>query len=698
MGASPDNVTSLRRMVRILAPGEEYQAMRKPLLAAVLALAVAPVVQAQPGANIPGPCEDFEAYVNSAWAAATPLPADRARIGSFDDLQQRNRTLLLAALREAGDHAALLDTPGKQKAHAFFLSGLDTAAIERRGVTALQPLLAAIAGLQQRGELPRLMAELNRVGIAAPVSASVAADARDKRRHSVSVGPGWGGGPLGLPDRDDYFRTDERAVAVRAAYAAYTERLLKLSGVPAAAAAEQASQILALEKRLAGAMLPRSELRDPNRLYNPMTVQALARSAPGLDWRLWLDTVGLAAAQDIVVSQPAYTVAVAQAAAELPLAQWQAYLRTRLLDAAAPFLPRAFEQAHFDFRQGALRGLQAPPPRDQHVLDLLVGPFGGAPLAEGIGQIFVAKAFSPVAKERATAMVEDIRAAMAARIERLDWMTAATKARAQVKLAQMRLQIGYPDRWRAYDGLQVSADDFAGNWLRAGRWQVAEHFARLGRPVDRTEWQTTPYIVNAFAGGFNNIVFPAGILQPPFFDASADEATNFGGIGTVIGHEISHHFDDRGRRFDEFGNLNDWWTPQDAKAYQERADRLARQFSAFEPLPGHSINGVATLGENISDLAGIKAAFDGLQIALGRGKAVADTTPQSRGFFVSYATIWRSKMRAEALITQLRSGQHSPGRYRVLGPLGNMPQFAAVFACPPDSPMVRPLPERVAIW
>jgi predicted metalloendopeptidase len=345
-----------------------------------------------------------------------------------------------------------------------------------------------------------------------------------------------------------------------------------------------------------------------------------------------------------------------------------------------------------------LRGLQAPPPRDQHVLDLLVGPFGGAPLAEGIGQIFVAKAFSPVAKERATAMVEDIRAAMAARIERLDWMTAATKARAQVKLAQMRLQIGYPDRWRTYDGLQVSADDFAGNWLRAGRWQVAEHFARLGRPVDRTEWQTTPYIVNAFAGGFNNIVFPAGILQPPFFDASADEATNFGGIGTVIGHEISHHFDDRGRRFDEFGNLNDWWTPQDAKAYQERADRLARQFSAFEPLPGHSINGVATLGENISDLAGIKAAFDGLQIALGRGKAVADTTPQSRGFFVSYATIWRSKMRAEALITQLRSGQHSPGRYRVLGPLGNMPQFAAVFACPPDSPMVRPLPERVAIW
>jgi predicted metalloendopeptidase len=668
---------------------------RSALLA--LALALTHAAHAQSGAKLPGPCEDFDAYVNGAWAAAAVIPGDRARVGSFDDLQERNRVVLLQALREASGTPALLDTPGKQKAYTVFRSGADTASVERAGLQALHPLLDSIAALADRKDLPRVLAEFNRSGISAPVALFVGADARDKRRHSVTVGPGWMSGG-GLPDRDDYFRTDERAVEVRAAYVAYIERLLVLSGVPAAAATEQARQILALETRFASATLPRVELRDPNRLYNPMTVEQLARSAPGFAWRAWLDAAGLEAAQDVVVSQPAYATAVAQAASEVPLATWQAFLRARLLDAVAPYLPAAYEQAHFDFRLKVLRGLQSPRPREERVLDLLIGQLGNAPLAEGFGQIFVAKAFSPVAKQRATAMVEDIRAAMAARIERLDWMSAPTKARAQAKLAQMRLQIGYPDRWRTYDGLTVLADDFAGNWLRATRWQVAERFARLGRPVDRDEWNATPYLVNAFAGGFNNIVFPAGILQPPFFDATADDATNFGGIGSVIGHEISHHFDDRGRRFDEFGNLADWWAPEDAKAYQARADRLARQFNGYQPLPGHSINGVATLGENISDLAGIKAAYDGLQIALARNKGSMDRQAQSRAFFVSYATIWRNKMRAEALITQLRSGQHSPGRYRVLGTLANMPQFAEAFSCPAGSPMLRAADERVSIW
>jgi putative endopeptidase len=654
--------------------------------------------RAQPDPKLPGPCDDFEAYVNGAWLATASLPADRARIGSFDDLQERNRVVLLQALREVAADPALLNTPGKQKAFVMFRSGLDTAAIERRGLTSLQPLLDAIAALRDRDALPQLLAEFNRAGINAPIAAFVSADARDKRRHSVTVGPGWAGGALGLPDRDDYFRTDERAVAVRAAYVTYVERLLVLSGAPAAAAAERARQILALETRLAEAMLARTQMRDPNVLYNPMRVDELAARAPGFAWRSWLDAMGLTAADDLVVGQPVYATAVARALQELPLAQWQAYLQVRLLDAAAPYLPQAYEQAHFDFRLRVLRGLQAPAPRDERVINLIVGQTGGAPLGEGLGQIFVAKAFSPVAKQRAVTMVEDIRAAMAARIERLDWMSAPTKARAQAKLAQMRLQIGYPDRWRTYDGLQLAADDFAGNWLRANRWQVAERLGRLGQPVDRDEWNTTPYIVNAFAGGFNNIVFPAGILQPPFFDAAAADATNFGGIGAVIGHEISHHFDDRGRRYDEFGNLADWWSPADAKAYQERADRLARQFGAYEPLPGHSINGVATLGENISDLAGIKGAYDGLQIALARSKAAADSQAASREFFVSYAIIWRNKMRAEALITQLRSGQHSPGRYRVLGTLSNLPQFAEAFSCPSSSAMVRPLQERVAIW
>jgi putative endopeptidase len=269
----------------------------------------------------------------------------------------------------------------------------------------------------------------------------------------------------------------------------------------------------------------------------------------------------------------------------------------------------------------------------------------------------------------------------------------------------MALQIGYPDRWKTYDGLEIDPTDHAGNWLRAARYESARRFARLAQPADRSDWFSSPHTVNAFAGGFNNIVFPAGILQPPFFDAAADDATNFGGIGAVIGHEITHHFDDRGRRFDEVGNLADWWTADDAVAYTARADRLAAQYSAYAPLPGHAINGVQTLGENISDLGGVQIAYDGLQIALARAaaqggatKTAADLPTPSQKFFVSYATIWRDKIRAEALITQLRSGQHSPARFRLLGTLANTPAFAQAFACSPESPMLRPEAERITIW
>jgi predicted metalloendopeptidase len=335
------------------------------------------------------------------------------------------------------------------------------------------------------------------------------------------------------------------------------------------------------------------------------------------------------------------------------------------------------------------------------VIDLISGRVGEAPLAEGLGELFVAHAFSPQARARAVAMVEDIRAALRARIGQLEWMSAPTRQRAIVKLDAMTLQIGYPDRFRRYDGLTIDPRDFAGNWLRAMRYESARRRARLAEPVDRGEWFSSPHIVNAFAGGFNNIVFPAGILQPPFFDATVDDATNYGGIGAVIGHEIIHHFDDRGRRFDEVGNLADWWTAEDAAAYQARADRLAAQFSAYAPLPGNTINGVNTLGENISDLGGVKIAFDGLQRALARSRAPAPAagqpTPQQK-FFISYATIWRDKMRAEALITQLRSGQHSPARFRVLGPLSNMPAFGEAFGCPAGSPMQRAAAEQIAIW
>ncbi|MCU0950367.1 MAG: M13 family metallopeptidase [Burkholderiaceae bacterium] len=672
---------------------------RRRLITCAVLAGAAPALRAQVAAATPSPCDDFYDYVNGAWIAATPLPDDRARIGSFDTLRLRNQAVLASALNDALADRRQLDTPGKRLAADYYASGMDLQAIEKRGLTSIQPLLAAIDALADRAQLAALIAQLSLVDVDAPLSVGVQPDARDKRRHRVAL---WQSG-LGLPDRDDYFRDDARAKEVRDAYRSYLTRLLVLGGASQADAVKGAATALLVETRLAHASLKRTDMRDPTRLYNPMTVEQLRGKTGGLDWAALFDALALRDIDVVVVGQPGFVDAINALARELPLPAWQTYLRLRLLDGYAVTLPADWQQAHFAFRGATLRGLRQRPPRSEEVIDHVGGPVGSQPLAEGLGELFVARAFSPQAKARAVSMVEDIKQAMRQRIGVLDWMSEPTKKRALAKLDAMRLQIGYPDRWKTYDGLVIDPTDYSGNALRAQRWENARRLARLHQPVDRGEWFASPHIVNAFAGGFNNIVFPAGILQPPFFDAAADDATNFGGIGMVIGHEITHHFDDRGRRFDEVGNLSEWWTAEDARQYQLRADRLAAQYSGYVPLPGHNINGVQTLGENISDLGGIKIAYDGLQIALTRTPPPAaaansgQPTPQQR-FFISYATIWRDKIRAEALITQLRSGQHSPPRYRVLGPLANMPAFSDAFGCPPSSPMLRAESERVTIW
>jgi predicted metalloendopeptidase len=668
---------------------------RRRLLTALAGLPLAGA-SVRAGASVPAPCDDFYGHVNGAWIAATELPPDRARIGSFDGLRQRNQTALQEALRAALADRRLLDTPGKRLAADFFASGMDAAAIAQRGTAAIAPLLDEIGALPDRAALSRAVARLAEIGLSAPVSISVSPDARDKRRHRVLL---WQAG-LGLPDRDDYFRDDARAREVRDGYRSYITRLLELAGAGADAARRDAAAVMVFEARLAQASMKRADMRDPNALYNLRTAEALNDARGGLDWPALLGALSLGGGE-AVVAQPGFIDGVNLLAREAPLDTWKSYLRVRLLDAASAYLAAPWQDAHFAFHSGTLRGLKQRPSREEEVIELISGRVGEAPLAEGLGELFVARAFSPQARARAVAMVQDIRAALRERIGRLDWMSVPTRQRAIAKLDAMTLQIGYPDRFRRYDGLTIDPRDFAGNWLRAMRYESARRSSRLAEPVYRGEWFTSPHIVNAFAGGFNNIVFPAGILQPPFFDPAADDATNYGGIGAVIGHEIIHHFDDRGRRFDAVGNLADWWTAEDAAAYQARADRLAAQFSGYAPLPGHSINGVNTLGENISDLGGVKIAFDGLQRALVRTPAAASPagqpTPQQK-FFISYATIWRNKMRAEALITQLRSGQHSPARYRVLGPLSNVPAFGEAFACPPGSPMQRAEAERIAIW
>ena len=638
-------------------------------------------------------CTDFDRHVNGKWHANTPIPADRARIGSFDGLRDASRRIVEDALNEAVSQPQQLDTPGKRLAADYYASGMDLALIEKRGLTSLAPLLSQIDTLNDRAQLPALLATMALYRIPAPFFVSVRPDDKDKRRYIAVLDQSG----LGLPDRDDYFRDDARTLGLRKAYDAYRLRFAQLSGGDADTAL--AGAVFALEADLARASMTRVERRDPNVVYNPHTVESLTKLAPAFDWAAYFAVLRIERAADFNVPSPKFAQQVARAAAQAPLAAWRAYLRQHVLDAAAQALPAEYVNAHFDYRSRAIRGLEAQPPRTEQVIVRMTGNFGSEPLAEGLGQLYAVRAFSPAAKARAVAMTEDIKAALRARIEKLDWMSVPTKGRAIGKLDAMVLKIGFPDRWKTYEGLTVARDDYAGNWLRANAWEFQQRLADLGRPVDRARWFTSPHLVNAFAGGLNEIVFPAAILQPPFFDAQADDAVNYGGIGAVIGHEITHHFDDRGRQYDEVGNLSEWWNADDAARYQERAAKVAHQYSGYAPLPGQLINGQQTLGENISDLGGVHIAFDGLQRALKRqptGK-IDNYTPEQR-FFLSFATIWRTKYRTEALIDQLRTGNHSPARYRVVGPLANVPAFAEAFNCQAGAPMMRAPAEQISIW
>jgi putative endopeptidase len=641
-------------------------------------------------------CADFDLHVNGRWNASTEIPADRARIGSFDALRKANDQLLGSALTELAASSALQKTPGLKLLANYYRSGIDEAAIDKRGLGSLAPYLNTLPALQ-RDDLPALLAEWALMQVGAPLAVFVSPDAKDATRHALQVSQAG----LGLPDRDDYFSNEATAVKLKTAYRDYARRLLQASG--AVADDSTLDALMAFETTLAQASMTRVQRRDPKAVYNVTTVADLKISAPGLDWAAWQAAyTGRKTAVPLILGQPDFAKAVATLAQEAPLSTWRTYLRVRLLDAFAEQLPRAFELAHFDFRGATIRGLKQQPPRSERVILAIGGQYGNAPIAESLGELFASKAFSPQAQQRALQMVADIRSGMHQRLDTLPWMSEETKLLARAKLDAISAKIGVPAQWKTYDGLQLQGDDYAGNQLRTSRWNSQQRLADLNRPVDRSRWNTSPHIVNAFAGSGNQIVFPAGILQPPFFDANADDASNFGAIGMVIGHEITHHFDDRGRQFDNLGNLRDWWKSADVDAYQARADRVAALYNGFEPLPGLRINGRLTLGENLSDIGGLQIAFAGLQVALkrqadaGKSAPLIDGQTPAQRFFTANAVIWRGKTRAEALADQLRTDGHSPGRWRILAPMSHMPAFAQAFGCKVGDGMVAG--DVITVW
>ena len=634
------------------------------------------------------PCTDFYQYANGEWLASHPIPADRPSFGGFSELSDRNQAVLHQIVDSAVAAPPAPKGRVKRKIADFYRSGMDTARIEQDGAAPLAPEFARIAAVSDVPSLEAEIAHLHQVGVGAVFGFGVGADEKDSLHTIAEVGQGG----LGLPDRDYYTKTDPKSVALRAAYTAHIARMLTLLGDDPSTAGMEAQTVLALETQLAEASMTRVERRDPNATYNKMTLAQLDALSPGFSYAPYFAAVGAPDPGPLIVGQPKFFAAVGSLMKTVPVADWETYLRWHLISGTASYLSENFVAENFAFRGTTLSGVTQNQPRWKRVLRETDGELG-----EGLGQLYVAEAFPPAAKARALVLVQNVKAALRTRLQSLDWIGEDTRRQALVKLDKMRIKIGYPDHWRDYSKLEVSSPSYVVNVLAANQFDFNRDLAKLGKPVDRSEWGMTPPTVNAYySPSGNEIVFPAGILQPPFFDPSADDASNYGGIGAVIGHEMTHGFDDQGRQFDGNGNLKDWWTAADKKRFQQRADGVAAQFDQFVAIDDAHVNGHLTLGEDIADLGGVKIAYLAFERSqVGKPKVkIGGFTPEQR-FFLAYAQIWRENVRPEALRMSLATDPHAPNRFRVLGPLANLPEFAQAFPCPAGETRTA---ARVNIW
>ena len=647
------------------------------------------------------PGDNFYLYANGAWIKKTPIPASKTRWGSFDALAEESSQALKGLLEEASRTSKAgteVDKKGRgtnelmKRVGDYYASAMDSAAIEKLGYKPIKPYLDAITALSSKTQVLKYANTLRAQSITSPLyRIGVGQDAKDVTKYIVGIGQGG----TTLPDRDYYLKNDTRSQKIRTDYTAYIIKLFTLTGETNVNAMAKAVTVMQLETAMAQAQMSRVEMRDPNKLYNKFSIEGLTAKTPNLNWANILPELGYKIKQDSVnVSNPKFMMFIDSLLNKVSLDDWKTYLKWGVLKDAAPFLSSAFVDASFAYNQ-SLSGQKEQTPRWQRMSGLIDRQLGDL-----LGQLYVDKYFNQAAKTRMQELVNNLQGTFNSRIKKLDWMSEVTKQRAQGKLNAFVKKIGFPDVWKNYDGIAIKRDDFYGNLQRCSQWQYNDNVSRLGKPVDKTEWGMTPPTVNAYySPQKNEIVFPAGILRFPFFDATADDAINYGGIGAVIGHEMTHGFDDQGRQFDADGNLQDWWTKTDADEFKKRADEVVQQYNGYTVLDTLHVNGKLTLGENLADLGGLSIAYEAFKnTPQGKGNDKIDGFTPDQRFFLNWAQVWRNNTLPETAAQRIVTDNHSPGMYRANGPLTNMEAFYQAFDVKFGDKMYKAPEQRTKIW
>ena len=625
------------------------------------------------------PCTNFFQYACGSWLKNNPIPADQARWGRFDQLEERNRDVLREILEAASKPDAGRDLTARLIGD-YYAACMDEKTVEAAGLKPLEDELGQIRGLRDKAQLAAVVARLQREGADVMFQFSSGQDFKDSNQVIAQVDQGG----LGLPERDYYLKQDAQSAKLRGEYVEHVARMFVLAGETAAEAKAGAETVMKMETALAEGSLDIVSRRDPEKVYHKIATREMETLSPVFHWNEYLRASGAPEFASVNVAWPAYMEALNGAIGRFSLADWKTYLTWHVLHAAAPLLPEAFVKENFDFYGKTLTGTTEIRPRWKRCAD-----FTDAELGEALGKKFVEKTFGAEGKARTLKMVDALEKALGQDLEQLPWMTAETKKQALVKLRAIANKIGYPDQWRDYSSVAIRRDDPVGNTERANAFEFERQLKKIGKPVDRQEWGMTPPTVNAYYdSSMNDINFPAGILQPPFYDNAMDDGVNFGGIGMVVGHELTHGFDDEGRQFDAKGNLRDWWTPEDAKEFEKRAACIEREYSKFEVAPGAMVNGKLTLGENTADNGGVRIALMALLNTIGgTEKKIDGFTPEQR-LFLAFGQVWCVNEREAALRMQVKTNPHAPGKERVNGVVQNMPEFQRAFSCQAGQPMV----------